>query len=325
MFESLKNLLKHFTGSQESTSATPDSNIQEAKATSSSAAGNVQYITLGQFNLGIGSIGPDNRNDIDQNVLNQMYHAIASGLFNVPVNNSVPEICVDGRTNKSGYRKSAPCAAGGTLSIVYGSDLGSNSAAADTNEVQLTTQTINKLQEKGHQTGVHGDDHSDCGCGACSKAPTIYQHITERISDLASLANQLGINITESEKESIVQQAKNRLSQPDFFAENRASVVQAAQDTGADYEELVGQHNELGIAINTRAGTTVDRSAIRSKYGPQYDMFVVDAWTFGKAAKDINSTGNEADEQRIAKAITLQNVATASVLGHGSLPIIPIA
>ncbi len=321
MFESLKNLLKHFTGSQESTSG-----ISTQDTTSSAAAaGNTQYITLSQFNLGTGSIGPGNRNDIDQNVLNQMYHAIASGLFNVPVNNSIPEICVDGRTNKNGYRKSAPCAAGGTLSIVYGGDLGSNSAATDINEVQLTTQTINRLKEKGHQAGVHGDDHSDCGCGACSKAPTIYQHITEHINDLASLTNQLGINITESEKDSIVQQAKNRLNQAGFFAENRASVVQAAQDSGADYEELVGQHNELGIALNTRVGTTVDRSAIRSKYGPQYDMFVVDAWTFGNAAKDINSTDNEADEQRIAKAITLQNVATASVLGHGSLPIIPIA
>lgn len=321
MFESLKNLLKHFTGSQESTSGISTQDMTSSAA----AAGNTQYITLSQFNLGTGSIGPGNRNDIDQNVLNQMYHAIASGLFNVPVNNSIPEICVDGRTNKNGYRKSAPCAAGGTLSIVYGGDLGSNSAATDINEVQLTTQTINRLKEKGHQAGVHGDDHSDCGCGACSKAPTIYQHITEHINDLASLTNQLGINITESEKDSIVQQAKNRLNQAGFFAENRASVVQAAQDSGADYEELVGQHNELGIALNTRVGTTVDRSAIRSKYGPQYDMFVVDAWTFGNAAKDINSTDNEADEQRIAKAITLQNVATASVLGHSSLPIIPIA
>ncbi|PTQ86969.1 cadmium-containing carbonic anhydrase [Nitrosomonas ureae] len=327
MFESLKNLLKHFTGSQESASATPGTNTQHETTTSSATdeESNAQHITLGQFNLGIGSIGPDNRNDIDRKVLNEMYQAIASGLFNVPVNGSVPEICVDGRTNKSGYRKSAPCAAGGTLSIVYGGDLGSNSAATDINEVQLTTQTINKLKEKGRQAGVHGDDHSDCGCGACSKAPTIYQHITERINDLVSLTSQLGINITGSEKESIVQQAKNRLNQAGFFAENRASIIQAAQDTGASYEELVGQHNELGIALNTRVGTTVDRSAIRSKYGPQYDVFVVDAWAFGNAAKDINSTTNEEDEQRIAKAITLQNVATASILGHGSLPIIPIA
>ncbi|MER2512210.1 MAG: cadmium-containing carbonic anhydrase [Nitrosomonas ureae] len=327
MFESLKNLLKHFTGSQESASATPGTSTQQETATSltTDEESNAQYITLGQFNLGIGSIGPDNRNDIDRKILNEMYQAISAGLFNVPVNGSVPEICVDGRTDKSGHRKSAPCAAGGTLSIVYGGDLGSNSAATDINEEQLTTQTINKLKEKGHQTGVHGDDHSDCGCGACSKAPTIYQHIAERINDLASLTNQLGIDITGSEKESIVQQAKNRLNQAGFFAENRASIIQAAQNTGAAYEELAGQHNELGIALNTRAGTTVDRSAIRSKYGPQYDMFVVDAWAFGNAAKDINSTANGEDEQRIAKAITLQNVATASILGHGSLPIIPIA
>ena len=329
MFESLKNLLKHFTGSQEAESTTtsePASSNQKTEVTSkTSSEDSLQYITLGRFNLGIGSIGPDNRNDIDQKVLNEMYQAIAVGLFNVPVNGSVPEICVDGRTNKNGHRKNAPCAAGGTLSIVYGGDLGGNSATVDITEVQLTAETISTLKRKGHQTGVHGDDHSDCGCGACAKAPTIYQHITERINDLATLISQLGININESEKDSIVQQAKNRLNQAGFFAENRASVIQIAQDTGAEYEELVGKHNELGIALNTRAGTTVDRSAIRSKYGPQYDVFVVDAWAFGNAARDINSTGHEADEQRIAKAITLQNVATASILGHGSLRIIPIA
>jgi hypothetical protein len=340
MFESLKNLLKHFTGSEEKTAtatatsdpvlapeplpaSVPDGGSQKAQSAAEEKV--VQYITLSNFNLGLGSIGPDNRDDIDLQIVNEMYQAIAAGLFNIPVRGAVPEICVDGRTNKDGTRIEAPCAAGGTLSIVYGGDLGGNSAAADINEMQLTTQTINTLKGKGHSTGVHGDDHGSCGCGACAKAPTIYQHIAERISDIASLVSQLGINLTDSEKESIVQQAKNRLSQADFFAEDRGAVLQTACDAGALYEELVGKHNELGIALNTKTGTTVDRSAIRAKYGPQYDMFVVDAWAFGNAAKDINATGNEADEQRIAKAITLQNVATASILGHGSLRIIPIA
>lgn len=333
MFESLKNLLKHFTGSKEATSAEPDTSTQAstaptpapAPAPAPSESFSDQYITLAKFNLGLGSIGPDNRNDVDPKTVNEMYQAIAAGLFNIPVSGKVPEICVDGRTNKDGSRFSAPCAAGGTLSIVYGGDLGSGAAAVDVNEIQLTAQMINTLKEKGHSTGVHGDDHSSCGCGACAKAPTIYQHISERINDIASLVSQLGINVTDSEKESIVQQANNRLSQAGFFAEDRASVVQAAQDSGALYEELVGKHNELGIALNTKPGTTVDRSAIRAKYGPQYDVFVVDAWAFGNAAKDINASGNEADEQRIAKAITLQNVATASILGHGSLRIVPIA
>lgn len=321
MFESLKNLLKHFTGSQESTA----SDAKPAASTASSADDSLkQYLSLGQFNLGLGSIGPDNRNDIEKDVLVRMYQSIAAGEFNIPVSGAVPEICVDGRTKKDGTRFSAPCAAGGTLSVVYGSDLGSSSSS-DVSEIQLTAQTINTLKAKGHSTGVHGDDHGPCGCGACAKAPTIYQHISERIQDIASLVGKLGIDVTESERSSIVQQAKNRLSQAGFFAEDRAAVLQAAQDNGALYEELVGKHNELGIALNTKPGTTIDRAKIRERFGPQYDMFVVDAWAFGNAAKDVNATGSDDDVQRIAKAITIQNVATASILGHGSLRIVPIA
>ncbi|SFE91671.1 cadmium-containing carbonic anhydrase [Nitrosomonas sp. Nm166] len=323
MFESLKNLLKHFTGSQEAKFTTPAAGGQQSES-ASHADSSTQYHTLSKFNLGLGTIGPANRNDIDQQTLSDMYQSIASGKFNIPVQGMVPEICVDGRTDKDGKRKEAPSAAGGTLSIVYGSDLGS-AANNENDEIQLTTQTINLLTSKGHATGVHGDDHSSCGCGACAKAKTIYQHITERINDIASLTSQYGINLTEAEKEFIVQKARNRLNQPGFFAEDRASVLHTAQQNGSIFEELVGVHNELGIALNTKPGTTVDRSAIRAKYGPQYDMFVVDAWTFGTAAKEVNPAGNDKDTQRITKAITLQNVATASVLGHGSLRIIPIA
>ncbi len=326
MFESLKNLLKHFTGSQEAESATPAANSSQQSAPTPQATdeSSARYHTLGEFNLGLGTIGPANRKDIDQKVLDDMYQAIASGEFNIPAKGAVPEICVDGRTDKNGKRKSAPCAAGGTLSIVYGGDLGGASISSDTNETQLTIRLMNTLKEKGHTTGVHGDDHSSCGCGACAKAKIIYQHIAERVNDIASLTSRLGIDLTEAEKATIVQQAKNRLSQSDFFAEDRATILHAAQENGAIFEELIGVHNELGIALNTKPGTTIDRSAIRAKYGSQYDVFVVDAWSFRAAAREINPTGNYQDTQRIAKAITLQNVATASILGHGSLSIIPI-
>ncbi len=331
MFESLKNLLKHFSGNQntetaqpvtsnqEIKSAAPESNIHELKTMGS------QYNTLAKFNLGLGSIGPANRTDIDPQRLNEMYQAIASGKYNVPVKGAVPEICVDGRTDKDGKRLEAPSAAGGTLSVVYGGDLAGAFATDGVNELQLTSQVINTLKSKGHGTGVHGDDHSSCGCGACAKAKTIYQHITERINDIASLVSQYGINLDDTDKQIIVQQANNRLNQADFFADDRATVLNVAQQNGAIFEELVGAHNELGIALNTKPGTTVDRSAIRKDFGDKYDMFVVDAWAFGNAAKDINTIGTEETAQRIAKAITLQNVATASILGHGSLQIVPIA
>ena len=219
MFESLKNLLKHFTGNQESES--PASPVSATNAPSSnsqpSKTNNPHFHTLGEFNLGLGTIGPTNRNDIDQQTLTDMY----------------PEICVDGRTDKDGNRKHAPCAAGGTLSIVYGGDLGGASTASDTTEAQLTGRIINMLKAKGHATGVHGDDHSNCGCGACAKAKTIYQHIAEHINDIASLVNKYGINLTDTEKQAIVQQATNRINQADFFAEDRSSILQAAQKSSS--------------------------------------------------------------------------------------------
>ena len=86
MFESLKNLLKHFTGNQESES--PASPVSATNAPSSnsqpSKTNNPHFHTLGEFNLGLGTIGPTNRNDIDQQTLIDMYQAIAAGTFNIP-------------------------------------------------------------------------------------------------------------------------------------------------------------------------------------------------------------------------------------------------
>ena len=172
---------------------------------------------------------------------------------------------------------------------------------------------------------MHGDNHSSCGCGACAKVRNVYQHVADNVDNIARLTDQYGINISNEEKSIIVERANQRLQQPDFFNEDRSAVLQAAQENGASYEELVDAHNELGIALNIRAGTTVDRAAIRAAFGPQYDMFVVDAWTFDTAAKELMDNGNDQDAARVAKAIAVQNVATASVLGHASLPIIPIA
>ncbi|GKS69901.1 hypothetical protein W03_19050 [Nitrosomonas sp. PY1] len=321
MFESLIKWCRDFFSTQDTANATSTPSNQPPQPNNARA----NYHTLGEFNLGLGAIGPENRTDVDQSVVNAMYQTIASGKFNIPVGDSVPSICVDGRCNKDGKREVSPSAAGGTLSIVYGADLGGASTSSDTNEITLATRISNTLKEKGHAIGVHGDDHSNCGCGACAKVKNIYQHIAEKINDIVSLTSQYGITLSQSEKDRIVQQAQNRLNQSNFFAEDRSSVLKNSQECGSVYEELVGAHNELGIALNTKPGTTVDRSAIRAQYGPQYDMFVVDAWTFANAAKAINSNEDAMATELIAKAITLQNVATASVLGHGSLRIIPIS
>jgi len=309
MLDSIKKMLQQLMGS-----SSEDSN----------QATDITFYTLGKFNLGVGKIGPDNRTDIDQNVLKEMYRRVAAGEFNIPVSGTLPEICVDGRTNRQGSRINAPSAAGGSLTMVYGRDLGDSGALNDKTEMQLTIETMDALKAKGYATAVHGDDHSNCGCGACAHAQKVYQHITDKIDPIAGLTGNYGIIISDTEKASIVGRAKNRLDHPSFFNEDRSAILQACQDHGANYEELVDAHNELGIAINMRQGTTIDRKAIRTTFGPQYDLFVVDAWTFATAAQELALESNKQDADRIAKAITIQNVATASVLGHSSLPIIPI-
>ncbi|MDV6345470.1 cadmium-containing carbonic anhydrase [Nitrosomonas sp. Is37] len=283
-----------------------------------------QFRTLGNFNLGMGKIGPGNRVDIDQKILNEMYERVATGEFNISVNGNLPEICVDGRTDKNGSRKRAPSAAGGTLSMVYGVDLGDSESFGKKTELELTAEVMDILKNKKQPTGVHGDDHSNCGCGACSKAPDIYHHIVKQIDSIAALTSNYGISISDTEKAYVTEKATKRLNQSGFFAEDRSIVLQTARSHGADYEELVDAHNELGIALNTKAGTTVDRAAIRRIFGQQYDLFVVDAWTFDNAARELKPEYNNHDIARISKAIAIQNVATASVLGHSSLPIIPI-
>ena len=308
MLESIKKMLQQLIGSSDD----------------SSQAAKLEFYTLGKFNLGVGKIGPDNRTDIDQSTLKEMYRRVAVGEFNIPVSGTLPEICVDGRTNRQGTRINAPSAAGGSLTMVYGRDLGDSGALNDKTEMQLTIETMDVLKGKGLSTAVHGDDHSNCGCGACTHAQKVYQHITDKIDPIAGLAGNYGIVISDLEKASIVSKAKNRLDHPSFFNEDRSAIIQAAQDHGANYEELVDAHNELCIAINMRQGTTIDRKSIRATFGPQYDLFVVDAWTFATAAQELALENNKQDSDRIAKAITIQNVATASVLGHSSLPIIPI-
>ena len=87
MLDSIKKMLQQLMGS-----SSEDSN----------QATDITFYTLGKFNLGVGKIGPDNRTDIDQSVLKEMYRRVAAGEFNIPVSGTLPEICVDGRTNRQG-------------------------------------------------------------------------------------------------------------------------------------------------------------------------------------------------------------------------------
>lgn len=282
------------------------------------------FNTLGDFGLGIGSIGPENRTDIDPEVVKDMYERIVAGEFLVSIEAVVPAGCVDGRVGGGGTRIPLPSAAGGTLSIVYGRDLADPGYLVDKTETELVEQTVNELQEKGHKTGVHGDDHGPCGCGACAKAREVYQHISDKADVLVNVSEKYGITISDQEKSHIVERANLRLANDSFFAGDRKSILDKAREKGAAYEELCKDHFELAVAINTQPGKTIDRAKIMEVFGDQYEVFVVDVWSFANGASEVNLSGYSEDADRTVKAMVMQNFATASVLGHSSLPILVV-
>ncbi|MEZ4104419.1 MAG: cadmium-containing carbonic anhydrase [Candidatus Paceibacterota bacterium] len=282
------------------------------------------YITLGDFGLGIGKTGPKNAKGLNQETLSNLYSQIEKGKFNHTVTSTVPVICIDGRTDSVNCRLNEPSAAGGSLSFVYGYNLGTKNNRM-IEEKDLVSEIIDYLKEHNYHVSVHGDNTAKCGCGACSKAANIYQYIVENIDAIAELAEYYDINISDEEREFLAKQAKRNLEETNFFAKERLDILELSRKSGAWYEDLIGTHSESAIILNTKYGTTINRSAIREVFGPEYDVFVVDIWTFDQEAKDLTIYDNDPTEMSLfVKAITVHNIATLSVLGHSSLPLITV-
>jgi len=276
----------------------------------------LDYPVLGDFELGLGTIGPEGRDDINQKTYADMLARISNGEFNVPVEETVPVICVDGRLDVNDTRMNAPSIAGSTLGLAYARVLADNGTLADQTEKEIVASTIVALKEKNHTVNVHGDDHSDCGCGACAHCIGVFEHIVSHIEGLEKASEALGVALPASD--TIVKNADDKLK-AGFLVENRAEIISTGQDAGASYEKLTAGHNELAGVINTVPDTTIDRMAIREAFGDQYDVFVVDVWSFENGLKE--AIGPKEDLSTALQASIVHNLATFSKLSHKSMPI----
>jgi len=190
----------------------------------------------------------------------------------------------------------------------------------------LSLTPVNKLKDSDMPVGAHGDDHGPCGCGACAQCLAIFEHIAEDLRDIAKLAEGLGVPVTPENQEIVVDNARHTLENG-FFVPERSDTLVTARESGAKYEELAGPHGELFLGINTIPGTTISRERIREEFGPGYDLFVADAWSLSNVANvpGFNNTGYSEEADRITQAGVVYNLATASQLGHESLPIVSVS
>lgn len=276
-----------------------------------------EYPTLQTFGLGSGSIGE--HVGIDEK-LQEAFNAISEGEYDKEVSDKLPVVCIDGRFRKDGTRVDGPATAGGTDGLVYAKDLGGLELATNLSEVELIAETVTTLKEKGHRVCVHGDNHGSCGCGAVAKAKEVYEEIANNFSSLSGAATALGYDVTPEHEETFTRRAHQRLGSY-FFAEERSDALKTAEDNGCEYEPLEGDHEETIIVWNTKKGTHIDTTALHKEYGVQ--VFVVDAWSFADAATELASGGSEEEKARIENALAIYNIATAAVLCHGSMRVLP--
>lgn len=291
------------------------------------ARGNIlteNYKTFGDYEgLGVGSIDPAERTDIDHEIARNMRAEVASGTFNVPVTLDYIKWCVDTRLRADGTREDNPSGAGATLSMIYARAMTPSGLLVLTNDVELASNIGQQLADKGIEMGVHGGDHSDCDCGACAKAKAATGLIISHSSSVRGALNDLGVAATDLQHDSIVNQT-SKLHQMGFFVERRPEVIDVMKTVGAEYEHLVDNHDELLVAVNTIPGTTVSREAVYEKYGKGYGLFVLDAWALAPSAELVNLSGESQETADLTMSMAYYNMAVAAQLSGKSMPFVPV-
>ncbi len=279
---------------------------------------------LQDLHLGSGSIGEGSDQDLVR--LSDEIEAIKSGAYNIASEGFFPSVCIDGRLNQDDTRLRGLMTAGATVGLAHAVALAGGFSGAD--ECEFAGILTDHLYEHGYPVGAHGDDHSECGCGAVKAAPQVFELIANDIDRLIQAAEALGVPAFSDDDRQALQHNASALSRPDagFFVSDRSAVLETAVDAGAEFEQLVGDHREELIIWNTRPQTHVDTLKIHEQV--HLDVFVVDAWVFGPTSEvllEMSDLPHEAAKLTlITEALVLYNIATACTLCSPEIRILAI-
>jgi hypothetical protein len=211
-----------------------------------------------------------------------------------------------------------PSAAGGTNSLWVAYDLTENIGATEGYR-----QIIDDLSINGYAIGGHiGDrevDESRIDCGAYDSLVDIYGYIANDHDRLRVLSADLGFIIDEKTSRSLALYASRRRDMPssaELFEHMKSRANPALIDC------LTGEHKEILVAVNTVKDTTIDRRALRSVFGHDYQAFNVDFWAFEDAAIAVSK--NESEVAARHAAIIYYNLATVIALCGSSVKMVVV-
>jgi hypothetical protein len=262
------------------------------------------FVPLGENAQGTIQAGPDQQQRLDE-----LCERLHQGEFHVETTETIPFMCIDGR---SGARVLAPNTAGGTLSLYVADDLTTQRVGKNLTTVQGFEAIVQYIIDQSAPVGGHTDDHageSISGCGANDKLSLVYDFIAAHGKSLRRAAAAIGFEPDHATRKRIIAHA---LKRQQFSAGGELLTILRANAPADHIAVLQGAHQEVAVIINKRVGTTLDREKLAREFGPNYQAFNVDTWSFEEAARQI-SFSEEEILQKMA-AMVYYNLATAYVL-----------
>ena len=241
-----------------------------------------------------------------QERLEEFTSRVSSSEFHITTAETIPSACIDGRCGCD----PRPNAAGGTNSLVVAADLTNEVSKnyLDTYDEVLQHLVAHDLPIGGHDDEGAGEQKS--GCGACDRLEEIYAFIANNGDTIRFVAESLGVVAEDSLHTKIIDNASVRNN----FASGPA-IKTKLENKGGRVDHLRGGHNEVVAVINTKISTTLDRNALEKEFGPNYEAFNVDVWSFPEAASTLTQIGTVSSSiEEIVIAMVYYNLATAHVL-----------
>lgn len=267
------------------------------------------------FELGDAAEGSIEPRDDQQERLEEFTQRVGSGEFHVQTEILLPCGCIDGRCGCT----IKPNSAGGSESLMVADDWTTKRFDVDGTTGGAYRAVLEHLRSNEQPVGGHDDAHAGgdkSGCGANDKLDLIYAMAVRQADQIRELTQALGIVVSDEAHGLIIANAAKRT---EFSA--GADLLQTLQSQGENtVDHLRGNHNEVLAVINKRFGTTLDRDAAEAEFGPNYEAFNVDAWSFEAGAQAVSASQEEAAAKVVAMAY--YNIATSLVLGGKKLRVV---
>lgn len=277
------------------------------------------------FTLDSYAVGSIQASGVQNERLEEFTERVASGEFHrsVAEGQTIPSRCVDGRSANT-TSPLAPNAAGGSETLFVADDLTVKGLATpDGTSLSAYANMLDWLKAHHFEVGGHTDTNAQgdiSGCGANDKLETIYGYMVDHGDTLRAVADDLGVNVSDKAHTLIMKNARERSQ----FSKGGELLSMLEEQASTEFlDVLVGSHKEVVAVINTKAGTTLDRAAVKQEFGAAYQAFNVDAWSFRAAADAISVEPLEPHEiEAKVAAMVYYNLATTLVLAGPKMRVI---